>query len=207
MISAKTLLNQIGITDTDIAEFQKTLMATHESANRKSDTSYDDPGLGGITYTGTYAGKTVGQSPQHAWPLPASHSHGAISQQTNGSAGGTITNSTHSTHPSLSVLSGVGEEKTKVRYVIVKTDGSSLELKEQPQITPREMIGLSQLMSLISVYMATAVLGNPYQDYNFTIKWSELIKNLSIEKHFIGGRPAHNYNDVEVLDIFLFDPL
>lgn len=96
--------------------------------------------------------------------------------------------------------------KSKLRYVIIKQDGSTLEMREQPSITPREMIGICKLMSLIATYVGV-VLGDVQGVYNVNISWSKLIKELAIEKHFVEGMLPHSYNqDDEVLDIFLYDP-
>lgn len=97
--------------------------------------------------------------------------------------------------------------KKKVRYVIVKDNLDTLELKEQPTITPHEMIGISKFVAMVSTY-TTLILGQAVISYNFNISWSEIISNLGIEKHFVPGQTLSQYDNdnSEVLDILLYDP-
>jgi hypothetical protein len=96
--------------------------------------------------------------------------------------------------------------KNKVRYVIVATDNSTLELKELDAITPEEMIGISKFISLVSTY-TILILGQSVIDYNFNINWTEMINNLGISQHFAPGLAPEDYdNDAsDVLDILLYD--
>lgn len=97
--------------------------------------------------------------------------------------------------------------KTKVRYVIAQADGTTLELKEQATITPQEMIGISKFLGLVSTY-TVLILGQAVISYNFNIKWSEIISNLGITKHFVPGLALDQYDNdnSEVLDVLLHDP-
>lgn len=97
--------------------------------------------------------------------------------------------------------------KTKVRYVIAQDDGTTLELKEQASITPQEMIGISKFLGLVSTY-TILIVGQAVISYNFNIKWSEIISNLGITKHFVPGLALDQYDNdnSEVLDVLLFDP-
>lgn len=96
--------------------------------------------------------------------------------------------------------------KTKVRYVIIKSDKTTLELRELSTITPQEMIGISKFLGLVTTY-TVLVLGQALVSYNFNIKWSEVINSLDIAKHFADGKDPSDYdNDNEVLDILLYDP-
>lgn len=106
----------------------------------------------------------------------------------------------------LIIGSTKGVKKSKVRYVIVKQDNTTLELREQPTMTPQEMIGITKFISLVSTY-TTLILGEAIVEYNFHIRWSELIESLGISKHFVPGlAPAEYDNDAnEVLDILLYD--
>jgi len=89
--------------------------------------------------------------------------------------------------------------KTDVRYVIVPEDGPCLELEEQKIITPREMIGISKFINMVNCMIAT--------DFALAVKWTELMLNLGISKHFVTGKANMSMydDDTEVLYLFLFD--
>lgn len=132
----------------------------------------------------------------------------------NGSVGsGYAVKSAYSTTPQVTwnTINSLAQPKpftkTKVRYVIVQADLSTLELKEQPTITPQEMIGLSKFLGLVSTY-TVLILGQAVINYNFNIKWSDIIANLGIQQHFVAGQALLHYDNdnSEVLDILLYDP-
>lgn len=116
-----------------------------------------------------------------------------------GSTGGAIGNLANA----LNTISAMKAKKDNLRIVIQKTDGTQLLLEEQTIVTPQEMIGLSKFFTLMSC--ATAVFTQAGSGYNIDIIWSEIIKNLSIERHFVHAAAA-SVVPTNVLVITLFDP-
>lgn len=92
--------------------------------------------------------------------------------------------------------------KTSMRIIVCKKDGTTLELKEQNQITPQEMIGISKFMTLVST-----VLSSTSTSYNINIQWSDVITSLGISNHFVAGKTVNQYLAIEtdILDIMLHD--
>lgn len=92
--------------------------------------------------------------------------------------------------------------KTSMRFIICKKDGTTLELKEQSQITPQEMIGISKFMALVSTVLSTTSTS-----YNINIQWSDVITSLGITNHFVAGKTVNQYLAIEtdILDIMLHD--
>jgi hypothetical protein len=92
--------------------------------------------------------------------------------------------------------------KTSMRFIICKKDGTTLELKEQSQITPQEMIGISKFMALVSTVLSTTSTS-----YNINIQWSDVITSLGITNHFVAGKTVNQYLAIETdtLDIMLHD--
>lgn len=97
--------------------------------------------------------------------------------------------------------------KTKMRYVVIKKDGSTLELKEQSNITPEEMIGITKFIGMVTTY-TVLILGEAIIEYNFKLSWSDMIMSLGISKHFAPGLAPDDYDvdGSDVLDILLYDP-
>lgn len=127
-------------------------------------------------------------------------------------ASGTIWGKTPATHPNMSIQYNAVPQstpgvmnKSKLRYVIIKEDSTSLELKEQPTISPREMIGLTKFINLVATY-SLAIKGDFSGAYNLNICWSELIKDLQIDKHFVPGSVSSYNTTSDTLDVILFDP-
>ena len=89
------------------------------------------------------------------------------------------------------------ETKKNIKHVILKKDGTALELVEQQSISLREMIGICKFISLVAS-MSTSV------GLAVNIQWSELIKNLNIENHF---QPLTTVRDPDSFYIELRDPL
>jgi hypothetical protein len=87
--------------------------------------------------------------------------------------------------------------KYKVQYIIELTDGQTLQLKEQPFITPREMIGLCKLINMVSI--ATQV--------GLKVMWSDLITELAIDRHFVSGSSRNSYTDADTQYVFLIDEM
>jgi hypothetical protein len=165
-----------------------TMSAMHQPVEEEDDPSYGAV-LGGVTWP-TLPGSS---GPIPSAPLPTAIPTSGQTSLPIGPVG-----------QQLNLVSPL--EKTKVRYVIIKKGGSTLELQEQDAITPRELIGLAKLMNMVSTF-TTVVLGTVGGGYNFHIVWSKLISQLGIEKHFVDGLPVGDYNnDDEVLDVFLIDP-
>ena len=98
---------------------------------------------------------------------------------------------------STSQLNGVSIAQTpkysNITYIVKCKDGRSLTLQEEKSITPREMIGISKFISVVSA-MAANVRGE--------VRWSELITNLGIERHF---KEVQAVNP-DILQIILTDP-
>jgi hypothetical protein len=94
--------------------------------------------------------------------------------------------------------------KDKIAYVIVKTDGTQLILSEQSVLTAQEMIGITKFLSVVSA-TTNAVSAALSQGYNLQINWSQVIKDLAIERHFVTwtGTPGAATN---VFEILLYDP-
>ena len=156
----------------------------------------------------------TGNASSGGWYPAAGTTHGSITGNSNivtsnSQVGGTFSGNTVSASIPANVSIpqyATDVEKIMVRYIIVKTDYSTLELKEQPQITAREMIGICKFISLVPTFQA-AVLGLAQGEYNFSITWSKLIAQLGIQSHFVDGPPHGSYSDAdEVLNIYLFDP-
>lgn len=102
--------------------------------------------------------------------------------------------------PSMNVNQYTGMTKTKVRYIVVKNDGSTLELREKSTITPLAMIGISKFLSLISVFAGNASVNS------ISISWTDLIDTLSIKDHFVNGLHEDDYpDDDDAFNIFLYD--
>lgn len=178
--------------------------------------------------TGTSTGTTGGTTTGGTWtslPIPVG-SGGTVTSApipTTSTGNGNITTSTGNAGPtyvtgSLNAGGAIGNlvntlntisiqkqtiVKDKIRITIKKADGSQLVLEEQDVVTPQEMVGLSKffmLMGCVSTVYSSAGPG-----YNIQINWSELIKTLSIERHFV--TPAAGIAvATNVLDITLFDP-
>lgn len=84
--------------------------------------------------------------------------------------------------------------KTSVSYIIIKSSGDTLELKQDSPISLNEMISITKFINL------TANVNTP------KIQWSTLISTLGIERHFIKGKPSNQYPDnTAELFIKLFD--
>jgi len=173
--------------------------------------------------------------PNLPWPFNSTGSSGTASGQTSGgtwtslpipgasgtpipvpstsTGNGNVTTSTGNAGAIghlVNTLNNVGTAKTqtivkdRIRIIIQKADGSQLVLEEQSVVTPQEMVGLSKFFMLMScvnqVYTAAG------SGYNIKINWSELIKTLSIERHFVAPLSTSGVSATNVLDITLFDP-
>ena len=77
--------------------------------------------------------------------------------------------------------------KTKVLYIIEKRDGSTIEFRERDSVTPREMIGISQFFTLVS--LVANMNGFPME-----VRWSEVINDLGIDRHWVPGQPITSYD-------------
>lgn len=95
-------------------------------------------------------------------------------------------------------IAASGTPKTSQRFIIVKTDGSCLELQEAPGLTPKEIMGFCKFFSLVSLSATPC---------NQSIKWSKMIANLGLNRHFVlTVDDFRRYkNNTEVLNVFLFD--
>ena len=184
----------------------------------------DDDDLGGITSTG------AGWAPNFGAPIPgvggvnitsgglpagsgvtASSPVGAITGITGILSSGTLSAKLTSSsltatgpngHPTA-IVSGGSREKIYCQYIIVLEDGMCLELDEQLQITPREMIGICKFISVAQTAVGLAMNG-----HSISMCWSEFIEMLALERHFTVGLTDYNLypKDNEVIHIFLFDP-
>lgn len=96
------------------------------------------------------------------------------------------------------LVAGRGSPKDNICYVIVMEDGSCLELEEQTPITPREMIGIVKFLTIVQSVMQAPV----------EVEWLDLIANLGIDHHFVGGEDDHHdYDNTDsTLYIKLFSP-
>ena len=105
-------------------------------------------------------------------------------------------------HPTA-IISGGKKEKIYCQYIIVLEDGMCLELDEQLQITPREMIGICKFISVAQTAIGLAMNGQ-----SMSMCWSEFIEMLALERHFTVGLTDYKLypQDNEVVHVFLFDP-
>jgi hypothetical protein len=93
-----------------------------------------------------------------------------------------------------SALSSSAQRAKGIKYVIVKRDGTRVELEEQQKISLREMIGICKFINAVSIYGTSP---------SVKMEWSALIKNLNIENHFKPAPPRNSDYAYVVLD----DPL
>lgn len=96
-------------------------------------------------------------------------------------------------------LSTTFVEKKSVAYVIIIDDNATLLLKEQPVITPREMINIAKFINMVNNYLVAAV-----SRINLVVNWQALIQSLKIEKHFVAMPGADAYDlDSDTLFVFV----
>lgn len=167
---------------------------------------------GGGTTTTTTGGGVGSPVPAQQWPYGStSTGNGSTITSTGNGATNYTVRSGATPQVTWNTINSLAQPKpvtkSKARYVIIKNDKSTLELKEQSTITPQEMIGISKFLGLVSTY-TVLILGQAIISYNFNIKWSEIIASLGITKHFVPGLALEDYDNdnSEVLDILLYDP-
>jgi hypothetical protein len=80
--------------------------------------------------------------------------------------------------------------KTSVIFVIIKSNGETLELVTQNMITPSEILGISK-------FIALAGRGGSY------IQWSTIISTLDIERHFVRGHDKSFYINSNTAEMFV----
>jgi hypothetical protein len=160
-----------------------------------------------------------GTGPAPGWPFPTGSSAPSSTGTATIPASGQIVSSNgqpftvgaNVVTPSI-VIKGAGRPlinfiapppKDDVLYVIVKKNGETLELMPNTPITPREMINIAIFLSVISGFIGTAIAGSPQE-----MIWSDLIKNLGIERHFNPGQDESTYSSSgTVLHVLLKDPV
>jgi hypothetical protein len=99
--------------------------------------------------------------------------------------------------------------KDTVSYIIVQKNNRYLELEILQTITPKEMIGITQFISVVQVVVNTGLAGAVANtNAVLTFDWSKLAKSLGIEKHFkpIVYDPLIYDTPTPTLYFFLFDP-
>jgi hypothetical protein len=194
------------------------LIAVNQDANKPTTPNPQWPyniTTGGTSTTGgppTTTGGTVTGGTWTSLPIPGSGipttstGNGNITTST-GNAGGWAAPAGGAIGNLVNTLNTVSAAKVlvkdKMRIIIQKNDGSQLVLEEQTVVTPQEMVGLSKFFMLMSC--ATTVFSASGSGYNIKINWSEVVKNLSIERHFVTPMPLVAV-PTNVLDITLFDP-
>lgn len=65
---------------------------------------------------------------------------------------------------------------SKIKYVIIQQNGDMLELVEKKSITPREMIGISKFLNMVTIAITPGA--------GMRVNWTALIRTLKIENHF-----------------------
>lgn len=114
--------------------------------------------------------------------------------------GTTVSNAIKTPSPKI-IIGGSGQStspKTDIQYVIVRDNGSCIELDPPMDMTPREIIGFSKFFSAVS---ALSMGGS------VDIEWSSIIADLGIERHWCLGCPHWSQydNTQSTLYILLFD--
>lgn len=110
------------------------------------------------------------------------------SKSTSLGAGGIITGSTYSVSSSSNTTSFTlagGQAKTDIQYLIVLNDGSVLEFEEVGPLTAKEMIGISKFFASIAKIGYSGI----------SVKWSDIINSLGIQRHFKPGSGDANSYD------------
>lgn len=109
------------------------------------------------------------------------------SKSTSLGAGGIITGSTYSVSSSStnSFTLSAGQAKTDIQYLIVLNDSSVLEFEEVGPLTAKEMIGISKFFASIAKIGYSGI----------SVKWSDIINSLGIQRHFKPGSGDANSYD------------
>jgi hypothetical protein len=165
---------------------------------KSEDMTYSISTSGNVPANGSSSGSAGTTTPQTiTWPN-VNGQNLAGSQVTNLPTGSTgsvgLLNSNGQPYITSHITASSIIPKKGVKYVIVQKGGSKLELVEQQTISPREMIGICKFINAVS--MATT------QASTTKMRWSDLIQNLKIEKHF---QPMSN-QDSDYHYIYLNDP-
>jgi hypothetical protein len=165
------------------------------------------PGVGGVNIT---SGGLPGAAPAGSGvsaSSPLGNITGVTGILTNSSISAKLTSTSMQAtgangHPTA-IVSGGKKEKIYCQYIIVLEDGMCLELDEQLQITPREMIGICKFISVAQTAIGLAMNG-----HSVNMCWSEFIEMLALERHFTVGLADYNLypKDSEIIYVFLFDP-
>jgi hypothetical protein len=87
-----------------------------------------------------------------------------------------------------------GPIKTSAVFVIVKSDGSTLEMNVKNKITPIEILNITKF---ISIACAAA------ERFDDRIQWSKMISTLGIDRHFVVGRKLEDYKSAATSELYL----
>lgn len=89
-----------------------------------------------------------------------------------------------------------GPIKTSATFIIVKTDGTTLEMHVKDKITPKEILNLTKFISIVGA-----------GQHRRNVQWSTMISTMGIEGHFVSGRKQHEYepNATSELYVMVYD--
>jgi hypothetical protein len=77
----------------------------------------------------------------------------------------------------ITTSSFVIPQKNSVSFLVIKPDGTKLQLREKSPITPKQLLGINKFLALV----AMAAMGKMN---NVKFNWLNIIKELDIMDHF-----------------------